>query len=92
MLQPILPRRSLLTIYKSLIKPHLDYGDVIMTNLDASFSNKTEPVQYTTAVAITGAIKGSSRHKLCQELGLEHLQQRRWIRRLCFLHKFLSTG
>ena len=33
MLQPILPRRSLLTIYKSLTKPHLDYGDVIMTNL-----------------------------------------------------------
>ena len=33
MLQRILPRRSLLTIYKSLIKPHLDYGDVIMTNL-----------------------------------------------------------
>ena len=48
-------------------------------------------MQCTTAVAITGAIKGSSRYRLCQKLGLEHLQQRRWIRRLCFLHKFLST-
>ena len=28
-LQPILPRRSLLIIYKSFIRPHLDYGDVI---------------------------------------------------------------
>ena len=35
------------------------------------------------ALAITGAIKGSSRNKLYQELGLEYLQQRRWMRRLC---------
>lgn len=28
-LQPILPRRSLLTINKSLIRPHLNYDDVI---------------------------------------------------------------
>ena len=25
----ILPRQSLLTIYKSFIRPHLDYGDII---------------------------------------------------------------
>ena len=28
-LQSILPRTSLLTIYKSFIRPHLDYGDVV---------------------------------------------------------------
>lgn len=27
--QPILPWHYLITIYKSFIKPHLDYGDVI---------------------------------------------------------------
>ena len=27
--QKCLPRRSLVTIYKSFIRPHLDYGDVI---------------------------------------------------------------
>ena len=53
---------------------------------------KIELVQYNTAFAITGVIKGSSRDKLYQELGLEYLQQRRWIRQLCFLCKFLSTG
>ena len=25
----VLPRQSLITIYKSLIRPHLDYGDII---------------------------------------------------------------
>ena len=28
-LQLILPRRSLATIYKSFVRPHLDYGDII---------------------------------------------------------------
>ena len=28
-LQSALPRTSLLTIYKSFIRPHLDYGDVV---------------------------------------------------------------
>ena len=28
-LQNILPREPLLTIYKSFVRPHLDYGDVI---------------------------------------------------------------
>ena len=44
------------------------------------------------ALAITGAIKGSSREKLYQELGLEYLYRRRWARRLCLLYKVLSTG
>ena len=29
--------------------------------------------------------------KLYQELGLESLNERRWLRRLCYLHKVLST-
>ena len=32
-LQPVLPRTSLLTIYKSFIRPHMDYGDVVYDQL-----------------------------------------------------------
>ena len=39
---------------------------------------KQETIQYNVALAITGAIRGSSRVKLHQELGLETLQQRGW--------------
>ena len=46
-------------------------------------------VQYNAALGITGAIKGTSRKKLCQELGLEYLQQRKWMKRLC-LFKLLN--
>ena len=89
----ILPRNSLLTIYKSFIRPLLDYADVIYDQpSNASFSKKIESVQYNAALAITGAIKGSSREKLYQELGLGYLYQRRWARRLCLLYKVFSTG
>ena len=57
-LQPILPSRSLLIIYKSFTRSHLDYGDVIYDQpYNASFSNKIESVRYNAALAITGAIK-----------------------------------
>ena len=38
-----------------------------------AFSNKLETAQYNATLAITGAIKGTSRKKLYQELGLEYL-------------------
>ena len=72
-LQSILPRTSLLTIYKSLIRPNLDYADVLYDqHSNDAFSSELETVQYNAALAITGAIKGTSREKLCQELGLEN--------------------
>ena len=55
-------------------------------------SEKIESIQYNAALAITGAIRGTSREKLYQELGLESLKDRRWLRRLCYLHKVLSTN
>ena len=69
-----LPRKSLLNIYKSFIRPHLDYGDVIYDQPhNDTFCRMIESVQYNAALAITGAIKGSSRDRLYQELGLETL-------------------
>ena len=60
-------------MYKSFIRPHLDYGDGIYDQpFNASFSNKIESVQYNAALTITGAIQGSCRDKLYQELGLEY--------------------
>ena len=44
------------------------------------------------ALAITGATKRSSHEKLYQELGLEYLYRRRWVRRFCLLYKVFSTG
>ena len=87
----ILHRTSSLTVCKLFIRPHLDYVDVVYDQpSNDAFSNKLETVQYNAALAITGEIKGTSREKLYQELGLEYLQQRRWMRRLCSFYKVVS--
>ena len=76
-----LPRSSLLIIYKSFIRSHLDYGDIVDDQPNnSSLSEKIESLQYNAALAITGAIKGSSKGKLYQELGFESLKDRRWMR------------
>ena len=92
-LQTIQPRSSLLTIYKLFIRRLLNYADMIYDQpSNASFSKKTKSIQYNAALAITGAIKGSSRENLYQALRLEYLYRRRWARRLCLLCNFFSTG
>ena len=87
-----LPRSSLLIIYKSFIRPHLDYGDIVYGQPNnSSLSEKIESLKYNAALAITSAIKGSSKEKLYQELGFESLKDRRWMRKLCYLHKVISS-
>ena len=54
------------------------------------FSEKLESVQYKAALAITGAIKGTSREKIYLELGLESLKNRRWYKRLCCMFKIMN--
>ena len=91
-LQNTLPRKPLLTVYKSFVRSHLDYGDVIYDqHYNNSFHQKLESIKYNAALAITGAIRGSSREKLYQELGLESLKQRQWFRKLCYFFKITKN-
>ena len=41
-----------------------------------------ESIQHNACLEITGAIRGTSRENIYQELGLESLQLRRWYRKL----------
>ena len=91
-LQNNLPRAPLITIYKSFVRPHLDYGDILYDQtFNNSFHERLESIQYNAALAITGAVRGSSREKLYQELGFESLQQRRWYRKLCLFFKIIKN-
>ena len=91
-LQKILPRPPLITIYKSFITPLLDYGDIIYDQAyNVSFHQKLESIQYNAALAITRAIRGTSREKLFHELGFEFLESRRWYRKLCCFYEVFKT-
>ena len=54
-------------------------------------SDKIETVQYNAVLAITGAIRGTSKEKLYWELGLEPLKDREWLRRMSYMYKIIST-
>ena len=104
-----LPRNTLLNIYKSFIRPHLDYCDIIyhkpcsediaMQNLpcvnaqhpNVLFTDKIESVQYNAALAITGCIRGTSKEKIYNELGIESLYNRRTFHRLFYLYKIKNN-
>ena len=47
-----------------------------------SFCSKIESIQYNAALAITGAIQGTSQTKLYRKLGLESLRSRQWFRHI----------
>ena len=57
-----------------------------------SFHQKLDSIQYNAALAITGAIRGTSREKLFHELGFEFsLVSRRWCRKLCCVYNGLKS-
>ena len=99
-LSTFMPLKALNQIYKSFARPHLDYCDVIY-HIPHSYSNhgivlndlmkKIEKTQYKAALAITGTWKGSNRSKLYEELGWESLSDRRYSRRILFLHKIVNN-
>ena len=76
-LRNLLPRPSLITLYKSLIRPYLDYGDISYEQaFNSSFHEKLESIQYNASLVITSAIRGTSREELYNELGFESQRAR----------------
>ena len=77
-------------IYKLYLRPDLDYGDIIYHKYDPEFklgfTKNLESTQYSTALAVSGAWRGTNTDKLYEELGWEILYYRRWYRRLCHFY------
>ena len=101
-LSTYLPCKILEQLYKSYVRPHLDYGDVLYhaPHSECELSHtpfltrnmeKLEQSQYSAAIAITGAWKGTSREKYYDELGWESLNLRRWSRHLILFYKILNN-
>ena len=92
-LSKMLPWHYLLTTHKSLVRPHLDYGDVLYDQpSNKSLFKKIQTIQYNAALAITSVIKGTSQIKLYNKLGLESLEFRRWFRKLRLFFKIKKAG
>ena len=83
--------RKILQTYKSFGRPNLDDADIILDKpFNESFKTKIEMIQYRAALVTTGAIKGTLRDRLDQEIGLESPADRRSSRKIFFLHKIMN--
>ena len=85
-------RLSSVTIYKSFVRPHLDYGDIIFGQaFNNSFYQRMESTWYNAALAITGTILGTSKERPYHQLGSESLQSRRCFRELSLFYKIMNN-
>ena len=89
----ILPRTTLITVYRAFIRLHLDYGDVLYNQaFNNSFKEKLESIQYNACLALTGAVRGTSKKKSIKiSEGLESLRDRHWCRKLCLFYKVMEN-
>ena len=81
------PKKPLSSIYKALLRTHLGYFDVIYGKpCNEKFKDTLESIRYNDTLAITDAIKGTSKENLYDELGVEYLGYRKWTGRLCLFN------
>ena len=89
-------------MYKLYVRSHLDYYDVIYhiphsickVSPSVVFTNQMEnldSVQYSSALAVAGAWKGTSHEKLYNELGWESLNLRRRSRRITLFYNIVNN-
>ena len=66
-LRSLLSRTTLITICKAFIQSHLDYVDVLCDQgFNNSFKEKLGSTQYNACLALTGAIRDTSKEKIYQ--------------------------
>ena len=63
----------------------------VIKSLMTHVKKEMKSFQYRACLALTKAIRGTSKEKIYQELGLESLRDRRWCRKFCLFNKILEN-
>ena len=83
----IVPRRCLENIYKTMVRPIIDYGDILFPHLPVNLSKRLENLQRQAALICTRAYVRTPHVLLLSELGWEDLYIRRQFHSLCMMYK-----
>ena len=86
----ILPRKALETIYISMIRPILEYGNVLYDNCTLSNKWAIENIQRQAALLCTGGYRHTDYKNLLIELNWESLSDRRKQHKLVILYKIIN--
>ena len=89
--QKVLPRSCKEMLYKTTIRPVLDYGDIIYDACLKAESDAIEKCQRKAALICTGAFRLTSTERLLNELGWGKMENRRKVHRLTQFFKILKS-
>ena len=84
-----LNRVTLETIYKTFVRPVLEYGDVIFDNCTKQQKSELEFIQMQAARIVTGAKRHTSHILLYEETGWTMLNERRRLHKLVLMHQIV---
>jgi hypothetical protein len=82
-----MPRYIVENIYTLYIRPQLEYGSIIYSNLTQEQSQRLESCQRMAAVACTGAYRRTNTEDLLHEVGWPTLETRRNYNTLILMYK-----
>jgi hypothetical protein len=85
-----LNRDILINLYKTMIRPVMEYADCVWDGCSVYLSNLLEILQYESAIIVTGALKGSSKQRLLSELCWEEMKTRRLFHKLTLFYKIVK--
>lgn len=85
-----LNRDTLINLYKTLIRSVLEYADCVWDGCSDALSDMLESVQYMSAIIVSGALKGTNRLRLLEELGWDDLKTRRRLHKLFLFYKIVA--
>ena len=87
----ILPKSCLDKLYKSMVRPFLDYCDVIYDSCPMYESKRLDKLQRKASLLCTGAFRITSNEKVLKELGWLKFANRRTYHRIVLFYKVLNN-
>jgi ribonuclease P/MRP protein subunit RPP40 len=90
-LQLNLPRSALERIYTTMIRPIIEYGDIVYDNITITQSQQLEHLQRRAALICTGGYRHTEHRVLLNELGWDTLTSRRKKHRLTAYYKMIKN-
>ena len=82
---------TLRALYKSLVRPLIEYADVVWNGCSDSEGDLLDFVQYEEGKIVTVAMKRTSRQRLMSELGREELNTKRAVHKLTLYFKIVNN-
>ena len=87
LIQKLVPRKTLVNLYKTMVRPVIEYACAVYDNLNLYETVRLERIQRNAALIVTGAFTRTATDKLLEDLGWNSLADRRKFYRMSTMYK-----